>query len=370
MIDRASLKIALLPLLGSFLSICFGLLAVAFFLFLTGRNPFTIYAGIATSAFGDNFALCETLVAATPVMFCALAVSIGTRVGLLNIGVEGQLLAGAAGATLVALNLPATTPCWQMLLSMCLSACLCGAVWSGIAGALKVFLQVNETIVSLLLNYVAVLVIDFLIHGPWQDPGSASWPQTQAFPACAELPHIADSRLHLGLPVAIIIGLVLALFWSTTSVGFKSRIIGENIEAAKYAHYPVRSYLLAAMLISGAVAALAGFSQVSAIEGRLRSGLSPGYGYSGFLVCFLARHNPVAIIIVSILLGGLLSGADSLQLSEKLPFATVNILQGAIFLFLLGSENFIAGWINKKRQLANSDRYTQNEGKVEGTIKS
>jgi simple sugar transport system permease protein len=344
---QGQLKKALVPFVGSLLSIGFGLFAVAAFLYVTGRNPLSIYNGMLVSAFGDSFALSETLVAATPIMFCALAVSIGTRVGLLNIGVEGQLLAGAAGATVVALNLPPQTQALPMLSLMCLSAVICGAAWSGIAGVLKVFLQVNETIVSLLLNYVAVLLIDYLIHGPWQDPTSTSWPQTQAFPESAELLHLAGSRIHLGLPIAIAIGLVLALFWSTTKAGFKSRVIGENIEAARYAHYHVKTYLLVAMLVSGMVAALAGFAQVSAIEGRLRSGLSPGYGYSGFLVCFLARHNPIAIIVVAILLGGFLSGADSLQLTEKLPFATVNIMQGAIFLFLLASENFFKKLSNK-----------------------
>lgn len=318
----------------------FGLVTVGFFLMMVGRNPATVYSGMLVSAFGDGFALSETLVAATPVLFCALAVSISTRVGLLNIGVEGQMLAGACGATFVALHLPAQTAPLPMLALMCLCACLCGAAWSAIPALLKVYLQVNETIVSLLLNYVAALLIDFLIHGPWQDPESTSWPQTQAFPPGAELLHLEGSRVHLGLPMAVLTGCLLALFWSSTVAGYKSRVIGQSSETAYYAHYPVKRYLVAAMLLSGAVAALAGFSQVSAIEGRLRSGLSPGYGYSGLLVCFLSRQNPIVMILVSIFFGGFLSGADSLQLSEKLPFATVNIMQGAIFLFLLGSEKF------------------------------
>jgi simple sugar transport system permease protein len=162
-----------------------------------------------------------------------------------------------------------------------------------------------------------------------------------AFPPSAELPHLDSSRVHLGLAIAVSLAVILALFSRFSCAGFKAKVIGENPLAAAYAHYKVNRYLIVAMLLSGAVAALAGFSQVSAIEGRLRSGLSPGYGYTGFLVCFLARGNFLAIILGSILLGGFLSGADSLQLSEKLPFATVNILQGAIFLFLLASEQSV-----------------------------
>lgn len=329
----------LISMAGSAGAILLGLGAVAIFLALAGRNPINIYTGIFTSAFADSFAISETLVAATPVMFCALAVSVAGRVGLMNIGVEGQMLAGAIGATFAALFLPSTTPTWLMLTSMFLCACACGALWSAVPAVLKVRLNVNETIVTLLLNYVATLVVEFLIHGPWQDPATTSWPQTQAFPSCAELPHMPDSRIHLGFLIAVGIGIVLWIVLSKTRPGFRASVIGQNVEVAKYAHYPVNRYLLVAMLISGAVAALAGFSQVSAIEGRLRSGLSPGYGYTGFLVCWLARQNPLAIIVISILLGGFISGADSLQLSEKLPFATVNILQGAIFLFLLSFEN-------------------------------
>lgn len=342
-------------MLGSLAAIAFGLAAVALALVLFGKNPLTIYSGIWTSAFGDSFAISETLVAATPIMLCALAVAIAGRVGLMNIGVEGQLLAGACGATFVALTLPETTAPGTMLCLMALAGAACGAFWCLLPGALKVFLNVNETIVCLLLNYVAALVIEYLIHGPWQDPTTTSWPQTKAFPACAELLHMSDSRLHLGFAIAIAIGLILAVVLYLTRAGFRASIIGENIEAARYAHYPVLKYLLVVMMISGAVAALAGFSQVSAIEGRLRSGLSPGYGYSGFLVCWLARHNPLAIIITAILMGGFLSGADSLQLSDKLPFATVNILQGAIFLCLLSSEQLIRK-ATQKLQVALGER--------------
>lgn len=342
MINAPYLKRSFYLVCGPLSSIVFGFASVGLFLLAVGRNPLTIFGGIFTSAFGDSFALSETLVAATPIMLCALGVSIAGRVGLMNIGVEGQLLAGAIGATFVALHLPADIAPWQMLSAMALCACFCGAVASGIPAVLRVKFNVNETIVSLLLNYVVALLVEFLIHGPWQDPTSASWPQTAAFPPAAELWHLGESRVHLGLLIGVLLGLVLTLLLRKTRVGFKAAVIGNNADAARYAHYPVGRYLFIAMLVSGAVAALAGFSQVSAIEGRLRSGLSPGYGYTGFLVCWLARHNPLAIILVSILLGGFLSGADSLQLSEKLPFATVNIIQGAIFLFLLSSERFFA----------------------------
>ncbi len=326
--------------LGSLFAVILAFAITAVFLLLVGRDPVAVYTGIYQGAFGDSFSLSETLVAATPIMLCGLGVAIAQWLGMMNVGVEGQLYLGAIGATYVALHCPFSQS-WQMLPLMLVAAAVCGAFWSFIPGLLKVTIGVSEVISTLLMNYVALLLVEFLIHGPWEDPNNVSWPQTAAFPACAELPHLFGTRVHLGIVFAIIIALLFAFLLPTTKIGFISRVIGSNPDAAEYAHYKVKRYQLWAMIISGAVAALAGFSQVSAIEGRLRSGLSPGYGYTGFLACWLARHNPIAVIIVSLLIGGLLSGADSLQLSAKLPFATVNILQGMIFFCLLASEQFI-----------------------------
>jgi len=331
---------ALLYTAGSIGAVILALILTAFFLMAVGRDPISIYAGIWSGAFGDQFSISETLVAATPIMLCALGVAVAGWVGLMNVGVEGQLYLGAIGATLVALNMP-NLSAWQMLPLMFVVAALFGASWSAVPAILRVWLGVSEVIVSLLMNYVAILLVEFLIHGPWQDPTSTSWPQTAAFPVTAELPHFPGVRVHLGICFGIVLSLFFAILLPLTRTGFIARVIGENQDAAEYSHYPVWRYQLIAMLLSGAIAALAGFGQVSAIEGRLRSGLSPGYGYTGFLVCWLARHNPIAIIVVSILVGGLLSGADSLQLTAKLPFATVNIVQGMIFFCLLASEQFI-----------------------------
>lgn len=336
-----SARRALLYASGSVASVLLAFLLTSVFLLFVGRNPVEIYSGIISGAFGDQFSFSETLVAATPIMLCALGVAVPGWLGLMNVGVEGQLYLGAIGATFVALFFPHNMAAWAMLTLMGVSACAAGAAFSAIPGVLKVWLNVNEVIVSLLLNYVAILMVEFLIHGPWQDPSTSSWPQTAEFLSIAQLQHFGSTRVHPGFVLAIVLCLLFAVFLPITKMGYIARVIGHSERAARYAHYSVHRYQLIAMLIAGAVAGLAGFGQVSAIEGRLRSGLSPGYGYTGFLVCWLSRHDPIAIIIVSILVGGLLSGADSLQLSAKLPFATVNILEGAIFFCLLASEQFV-----------------------------
>lgn len=310
------------------------------FLLAAGRNPFQTYMGIISGAFGSRFGIFETLVAATPIMLCALAVSLAAWVGLLSLGAEGQLYLGAIGATAVVLAIP-QAPAWQLLPCMGLAAALAGGLWSVIPGALRARYEVNETIVSLLMNYIAVLLVEYLVHGPWQDSASYSWPQSPAFPVTAELPHWSASRLHLGFCFGPGLAVIFWLIRTRTRPGFVMRVLSSNQRAAQYAHYPVARYLIVTMLVSGAVAGLAGFGQVSGIEGRLRAAISPGYGYTGFLVAWLARHNPLAIVVVAILLGALLSGADSLQLREKLPFAAVNILQGCIFFCLLCADYFV-----------------------------
>jgi len=325
---------------GSALAFLASLVVVGLLLLTQGRDPFRTYQGMFIGAFGSAYAVTETLVAATPIMLCALGVAVGAWVGLITIGAEGQLYMGALGATYAAMSMP-HSPAWQVLPLMFCSACLLGALWSGIPGLLRARFGVNETILTLLLNYVAVLIVLYLIHGPWRDPLSFSWPQTAAFSPAAQLPRFGSTRLHLGLCFGVGIAGLLWMARSRTRWGFIAKVVGAGPRVAAYAHYPVARYLVGAMLLSGAIAAIAGMGQVSAIEGRLRAVLSPGYGYTGFLVAWLARHNPIGIVLVSVLMGGLLSGGDSLQLGERLPAATINIIQGLIFFFLLGSERYI-----------------------------
>jgi len=327
----------LVALVGSSGAAMAALLTVGAMLHLQGRDPIPVFSGMLRGGFGDTFALGETLVAATPIMLCALSVAVARWVGLITIGAEGQLYLGAIGATAVALSLP-NLASWQLLPLMILAASVCGGLWAGLPGVLRAKLNINETIVTLLLNYVAILFVQYLVHGPWRDPASYSWPQSAAFSVSAQLPRFGSTRVHLGLCFGLSFALLFWFALSKTRVGFIARVVGSGPAAAKYAHYPIETYLIGAMVLSGVLSALAGFGQVSAIEGRLRPVLSPGYGYTGFLVAWLARHNPVAIVLVSFLMAGLLSGADALQLNQRLPAATVNIFQGLIFFFLLGAE--------------------------------
>lgn len=315
-------------------SIVFAVLVSSLLLAAFGANPFPIYSTIFVESFADLYGFSETLVKATPILLCALAVAVPAWVGLMNIGAEGQFYAGAIGGTCVALAFPHLGPLIIVPL-MLMVAFIGGGLWGGIAGVLKGHFGVNEVMITLMSNFIAILLVDHLVHGAWKDPSSHGWPQSPEFSASAIFPTLGTSRMHLGLALGLISAALLSGFRKWTSWGLGMRVVGANPDTAAYAGLNVAQYLLWAMVIGGGLAALAGISEVSAIQGRLRSGISPGYGYTGILVSWMAGHHPVAIIIFAVFIGGLLAGGDNLQITLNLPFATVNIVIGLMFFFLL-----------------------------------
>lgn len=315
-------------------SIVFAIVASSVLLALMGTNPVPVFSTILSQSFTNSYGLSETLVKATPILFCALAVAVPAWVGLMNIGAEGQLHAGAIGGTWVALSYPGL-PALVLVPAMLFAGFVSGAVWAGFAGLLKAKYNVNEVMVTLLSNFIALLLVDYLVHGPWKDPTSFGWPQTAAFSAAATFPTFGGTRVHLGLPLGLAAAVLLWALRRWTTWGLTMKVIHANPETATYAGFDVRRSFLLTMLIAGGLAALAGTAEVSAIQGRLRAGISPGYGYTGILVSWLADHHPLAIIVVAFFIGGLLAGGDNLQITFNLPFATVNIVLGLIFFFLL-----------------------------------
>lgn len=317
----------------------FGLAVFLFsaLLLFAGRNPFTILAAIFDGAFGSRLAILETLTRATPLLLCAIAVAIPARAGLFNIGGEGQLHVGAVAATAVALNAGQLGP-WLIIPAMLLAAALAGGTWAAIPGLLKGRLGVNEVLVGLMLNYVAIFLVQHLVHGPWKDDSALGWPYSASFPAAATLPTLGNSNVHLGLLIGIALAVLCFLLLRHTIWGFSVRIIDSSPRTARYLGLPLALYVLILMVLGGACAAFAGAGEVSVIQGRLRPGISPGYGYTGFIVAWLAGHNFLAIIPVAILIGALYSGADALQLTAGLPSAATDIFMGLVFLaFILSS---------------------------------
>ncbi|HLJ61712.1 MAG TPA: ABC transporter permease [bacterium] len=319
-------------------SILAALAAGGLMLAASGVNPFAAYAVLVSDPFGSAFGWSETAVKATPLILTGLAVLLPARMRLWNIGAEGQLQCGAIGATWIAVFTPIGHSALAVpaLLLVGMGA---GAAWCLVPAILRAWLSVNETITTLLMNYVALLLVDFLIYGPWQDPQGRGFPLSPVLPASAKLPVLVPgTRIHLGFALALLAVAATAFVLTRTRWGLEIRIIGDNPDAARYAGINLTRNILLVMAAAGALAGLAGAGEVSAVSGRLQQGLSPGYGYTGIIVAWLARLHPVATVLVAFLLGGLFLGGDGLQISLNLPIAVVYMLQGLIFFFVLGGE--------------------------------
>lgn len=327
--------------LGLVRSLVLAFVTFAVLLLILGRNPLTAYAAIFGGALGSGYGISEVLVKVIPFVLCALATTIPARVGLVNVGADGQLFMGAWLASYAALNLSNLSG-WLIIPIMIVAGFIGGALWAGICAVLRVKLSVNETISTLLMNYVGSLVVDFFVHGPWKEKSAFNWPYTAEFSSAARLPSFFGTRVHLGLVIALVAVGATYFVLKRTRWGFDVRVIGGNPEAARRSGIPTGRYLLLAMAIGGGLAGLAGMSEVSAIQGRLRPGISNGYGYVGFLASWLANHSPLWTLATSALLAVIVVGGDVVQVSINLPSAAVDILTGLILLFVLGRQRKVA----------------------------
>ena len=313
-------------------SLGLALLVFGVVLAMQGSNPIEAYQGIWDTTLASRYGLSEVLVRMIPLLLCALAVAIPARVGLVNVGGEGQLYLGGLGAAFVALHVSGL-PALVSLPLMAIGAALFAAVWAFIPAILRARSWLNETISTLLLNYVGILIVQYFVFGPWKDPQSANFPQSRAFEASERLPTLSAAyRVHVGIVIALAAAVAVWLFITRTRWGFEMKAVGGNPEAARRAGINLTTYLVGALVVGGLLAGLAGFGEVAAIQGRLRPNVSPGYGYTGFLVSWLAGHHPLAIIGMSFVLAVLTAGGDSLQIGQGLPFASVNLLM-ALTLF-------------------------------------
>lgn len=286
---------------------------------------------------GTKYGIAEAIAKMTPILLCALAAAIPARMGLINIGGEGQFLMGTIGATLVALVIPDASSLLLLPLMACGAAILAG-VWGLIPAVLKTATRASETVISLLMNYVSGLFVLYLIHGPLKDPTSMGWPQSAAFSANATLPCIPTTRIHPVILVALAFAILLAWVAQSTIIGMSSKIIRTKPAVARYAGIPLTTYYVFGFVLAGALAGIAGFGEISAVHGRLREGISLGYGYAGFFVAWLCRNSFLACVPASILFALIVTGADALQISAGLPFATIYFVQGLLFVIVLAVQ--------------------------------
>ncbi len=331
---RRGAEAVAIPLLALLISA--GLFSI--FLLILGKSPIQFYSLIWLGGFGTSFSWSNTLLRAAPLMFAALAVAIPARLGLTMIGGEGALVLGGFAAAAVAVPMIGTTNPWLMHALMLVGAMAAGAFWIGLAGGLRYYRGVNETISTLLLSYIAIAIMNFFVEGALRDPADPNKPSTKTMLPETMIGKMPGIDVHWGLGVAVITCILLYVLMQRTTYGFACRIAGGNPRAALAQGLPVGKLIVSAAMIAGVCAGLAGYFEVAAVHGKANASLAAGYGFTGILVAFLARHNPLAIIPVAILFGGIAAAGGIIQRRMGLPDASVLLLQGMTFLVLLASE--------------------------------
>jgi simple sugar transport system permease protein len=321
------------------------------FLTLFGANPFDVFGSIYRGAFGSWFAWQNTLQLAAPLMLTALCTALPAQLGLIVIGGEGALIMGGVAAVAAALTLPHAPP-FVVVAAMMLAAAAAGGVWVGLAGALRAYRGVNETISTLLLNYIAIALMNHLVTGPMRDPEMVNRPSSWHIGEPNMIGSIPGMDVHWGLVYGVIACVIAFVLMHSTIFGFAARMVGGNVRAARIAGLPVPMLTITACVIGGAAAGLAGMLEVAAVHGRASSSLVVGYGYTGILVAFIARQNPLAVIPTATLLGGINASSGLIQRSHDLPDATVLVMQGIIFLMILAAEPFYGRFTVFRRQVA------------------
>ncbi|MDR3231650.1 MAG: ABC transporter permease [Synergistaceae bacterium] len=320
-------------------SVCLAFVAGGVFLYLQGVSPLTAYRMILRSAFGSVYDLSETAVRALPLATVSLAVMLCFTMLIWNIGAEGQAFIGALTAAAVVRYFPMEDRL-AMLSLMALAAAVAGGFWAGVAGVLKAKWNVSEIISTLMLNYIAIRLLEHFVYGPWRDPSSLGFPMTRPFIPQARLPQLWGTRIHMGLYGLLILSAFMWLALKKTRWGYEIRIMGSNARAAHYAGMNYARSVVLVMFLSGAIAGIAGMCEVSGLQGRLQAGFSAQYGYTAIIVAWLSHLNPPLSLLVAFLIGALLVGGEALQIGMGLPLASVQILQGLILFFVLGGEFF------------------------------
>ncbi|NJL45202.1 MAG: ABC transporter permease [Leptolyngbyaceae cyanobacterium SM2_3_12] len=319
------------PLVGLLIALGLGGLLIA----LNGVNPLLAYGQLIQGAFGGTRQITETLLKATPILIIALGLTVAFRARVWNIGAEGQYHLGALLGGAIALWFPAL-PGILLIPLMLAGGMVGGLAWSGLAGLLHLKRGVNLIICTLMLNYIGILLVQYAARVPLQDP-NGFLPESAKFVEAARLPRLFDSRLHIGILIALLLVVgVYVLLWRT-SLGFRLRAVGAKLSVAKSVGIDTQRHILIALLISGAMAGLAGAIEVSYTYTRLKQNISDGYGFTAILVALLGQLNPLGVLVAAVLFSALSVGAQALNVSLQVPVAVAGVLQALLVLGVLAA---------------------------------
>lgn len=324
----------LIPL-GAFLV---SLLLFGGFVALAHVNPLDVYRAMVIGSVGSWFSIQNTVTLSAPLILTALCTALPAQAGLMIIGGEGAFVIGGVAAIAAGLPLAGLAPPLITQAAMAAVALAAGAAWIGLAGALRHWRGVNETIATLLLTYIAIAILNQLVEGVMRDPASLNKPSSHALPDAVMIGNIPGTEVHWGLVFGVVFCIFAYVLMFHTTFGFSARMVGGNTRAARLAGLPVGRIILLVSALGGAAAGLAGMIEIAAVQGRASATLAAGYGFTGILVAFIARQNPLAVIPVAFLFGGIDASGGLLQRRLDLPDASVLVLQGIIFVVILASE--------------------------------
>jgi simple sugar transport system permease protein len=318
------------------IAIILSLIIFGVILVVNDKNPILVYHEIIITGFGSYRGLSETLTTSIPLILAGVGLSIAYKANLWNIGAEGQLYMGAIGAGIIAYEF---SPTPVSLIGMFIFGFLFGGVWGLIPALLKRYYEVNEIITTLMMNYIAIHIMDYLVFGRWRDPTTFGFPFTPLLPDNMIIPRLLPgSRLHATVIIAIFASIAIYLLMYKTTEGYEIRVYGGNPEAARYSGINITKVLLLSMFLSGALAGIAGVGEFAGIHRRLTTGFSKGYGYTAILIAWLGSLNPIYVMVAAILFSGFVVGLDALQISIGLPFASIYLFEGILLIAILIRE--------------------------------
>ena len=325
------------PLLAVVLTLASGYLLFS----LLGKDPLQAFQVFFVKPIETRYGIGELLLKATPLILCALGLAIGFRANVWNIGAEGQLTIGAIVGGGIAVHFGEVDAGWVLPL-MLLGGMLGGMAWAAIPAFLRTRFHTSEILVSLMLVYVAQLLLSYLVHGPWRDPAGYNFPQSPMLQAAALLPVLTEGvRTNLGFLLALILAALSWVFSEKTFAGFRLKVSGLAPAAASYAGFSEKRNVWLALLISGATAGLAGIGEVAGPIGQLQPSVSPGYGFAAIIVAFVGRLHPVGVVLASLLMSLLYLGGETAQIQLSLPAAVTGVFQGMLLFYLLAADLFI-----------------------------
>ncbi|WP_027399537.1 ABC transporter permease [Anaerovorax odorimutans] len=328
-------------------AIILSILFTGIFINLLGYNSIDVFYNMVTGALGSEMRLQKTIVKAIPIAVASLGILVAFKMKFWNIGGEGQIMMGAMAATFVALNLDGFPRALTLVLMM-LAAFFFGAVWAFIPAFFKVKCGTNETIFTLMMNYIAIKWITYLQFGPWKDPNAGGFPKIATYPDNAVLPEVFG--INIGWIITIIAAVIVYIFMNHTKKGYEISVVGESLATAKYAGMNVKMVIITAMLVSGGLCGLTGMIMSSSIEKTLTIYLSNGIGYTAIITAWLSGLSAPFAVISSFAFAVLIQGGKFIQIALQVPASVADMIQGMILFFVLGSEFFTRYKISFKGQ--------------------